>query len=89
LVGKKVDDFIEGKYESNKAKGKRFLVESVKSYEIYVMTWDDVFKIFESRHKHLIDKLEFKNSVIEELKEKGVVFNLGTVNELTKIAVNQ
>lgn len=89
LVGKKVDDFIEGKYESNKAKGKRFLVESVKNYEIYAMTWDDVFKIFESRHKHLIDKLEFKNSVIEELKEKGVVFNLETANELTKIAVNQ
>ena len=31
LVGKKVDDFIEGKYDSNKEKGKRFLVESVKN----------------------------------------------------------
>lgn len=89
IVGKKVDDFIEGKYDSNKAKGKRFLVESVKNYEIYAMTWDDIFRIFESRHKHLIDKLEYRSSVIEELKEKGVVFNLGTANELTKMAINQ
>jgi hypothetical protein len=89
LIGKEVDDFIEGKYESQKEKGKRYLVESVKNYEIYAMTWDDIFKIFESRHKHLIDKLEFKNSVIEELEEKGIELNLETANELTSIAVNQ
>lgn len=89
LIGKEVDDFIAGKYESQKVKGKRFLVESVNNYEIYVMTWDDVFRTFESRHKHLIDKLEFKNSVIEELEEKGITLNLETANELTDIALNQ
>lgn len=89
LIGKTVDDFIEGKYESQKDKGKRYLVEGIKNYEIYVMTWDDIFRIFESRHKHLIDKLEFKNSIIEELEEKGIKFSLETANELTKIAVNQ
>lgn len=89
LIGKKVDDFIESKYESQKDKGKRYLVEGIKNYEIYAMTWDDIFRIFESRHKHLIDKLEFKNSIIEELEEKGIEFSLATANELTKIAVNQ
>jgi hypothetical protein len=89
LVGKTVDDFIEGKYESNRGKGKRFLVEGVKNYEIYAMTWDDVFKIFQSKHKHLIDKLEFKSSVIEELKERGIALNVETANELTKLAINQ
>lgn len=88
LIGKKVDDFIENKYESQKDKGKRYLVEGVKNYEIYAMTWDDIFRIFESRHKHLIDKLEFKNSIIEELEEKGIVFSLETANVLTEIAVN-
>ena len=89
VIGKKVDDFIESKYESQKDKGKRYLVEGIKNYEIYAMTWDDIFRIFESRHKHLIDKLEFKNSIIEELEEKGIAFSLDTANELTKIAVNQ
>nr|WP_321355571.1 ATP-binding protein [uncultured Draconibacterium sp.] len=88
LIGKEVDDYIVGKYESHKSKGKRYLVESIRNYEIYAMTWDDIFKIFESRHKHLIDKLEFRSSVIEELKEKGIVLNLDTANELTEIAVN-
>ncbi len=88
LIGKKVDDFIESKYESQKDKGKRYLVEGVKNYEIYAMTWDDIFRIFESRHKHLINKLEFKNSIIEGLEEKGIVFSLETANELTEIAIN-
>ncbi len=89
LVGKKVDSFIENKYESQKLKGKRYLVEAVQNYEIYAMTWDDVFKTFDNRHKHLIDKLEFKESIVEELKEKGFTVNRETANKLTKIAVNQ
>lgn len=89
LIGKKMDSFIEDKYESQKEKGKRYLVESIKNYEIYAMTWDDIFKIFENRHKHLIDKLEFKSSIIDELEEKGFQFNLDTANLITKKAVNQ
>lgn len=84
LVGKKVDDWIKDKYESNKGKGKRFLVESVRNYEIYAMTWDDLFKIFDIRHKHLINKLEFKNSVIEDLESKGVYLDKDKPTELLK-----
>jgi len=89
LIGKKMDSFIEDKYESQKEKGKRYLVESVRNYEIYAMTWDDIFRIFENRHKHLIDKLEFKSSIIEELEEKGFQFSLDTANLITSKAVNQ
>ncbi|WP_276365375.1 hypothetical protein [Chryseolinea sp. H1M3-3] len=86
LLGKEVDSFIRDKYESHKAKGKRFLVEAVRNYEIYALTWDDLFKIFDSRHKHLIDKLEFKNSIMEELDLKGVHFDREASDELTKQA---
>jgi len=89
LVGKKVDDWIKDKYESNKGKGKRFLVESVRNYEIYAMTWDDLFKIFDIRHKHLINKLEFKNSVIEDLESKGIYLNKDKPTELLKKIVNR
>ncbi|UXX78997.1 ATP-binding protein [Reichenbachiella carrageenanivorans] len=89
LVGKRVDSFIEGKYESQKNKGKKFLVESVSNYEIYAMTWDDLFKIFDHHHKHLIDNLEFKKSVVEELEEKGFEINRAASDELTRLAVNQ
>lgn len=89
LIGKKVDDWIKDRYESNKSKGKRFLVESVRNYEIYAMTWDDLFKIFDLKHKHLINKLEFKNSIIENLEEKGIVINLDTSTELVEKIINK
>ena len=86
LVGKKVDKFIEGKYESQKNKGHRFLVESVWNYEIYAMTWDDLFKVFDSRHKIFIDRLEFKSDVIEELTANGVKLGRDLSDTLTKKA---
>lgn len=73
LVGKEVDDWITDRYSSQKAKGQRFLVEAVRNYEIYALKWDDLFKIFEIKHKHLIDKLDFKESIIEGLSEKGLL----------------
>jgi len=89
LIGKSIDSYIADKYESQRNKGKRFLVESIQNYEIYAMTWDDVFKTFDGRHKHLIDKLEFKASIIDELENKGYSFDKIMANEITKMAVNQ
>ena len=86
LIGKQVDSFIADKYESQKNKGKRFLVEEIRNYQIYTMTWDDIFKSFDSRHKHLIDKLEFKASVIEELQLKGFNLNREMSDELAQRA---
>lgn len=89
LIGKKVDDWIKDKYESNKEKGKRFLVEAVRNYEIYAMTWDDLFKLFDIRHKHLIHKLEFKNSIIEDLESKGIYWNKEKPTELLRVIVSE
>jgi hypothetical protein len=84
LIGKQVDDWIKDRYESNKSKGNRFLVEAVRNYEIYAMTWDDLFKVFDNRHKHLINKLEFKSSIIEDLEHKGIILDFQLPNELVK-----
>lgn len=89
IVGKSVDEYIKGLYENQKNKGKKFLVQSIKNYEIFALTWDDLFKIFENRHKQLINRLEFKSSIIEELETKGIVLSSDTTTELTSIAVNQ
>lgn len=74
LVGKSVDDWIIDKYESQSSKGKKFLVEKVRNYEIYAFKWDDIFRIFEIRHNHLIQNLEFKDDIIQailaEFKDK-------------------
>jgi hypothetical protein len=84
LVGKNVDDWITDKYESQKGKGKKFLVEAVKNYEIYALKWDDLFRIFDIKHKHLINKLEFRNSIIEDLNEKGLIDEFEKVEQITR-----
>lgn len=63
----------------------RFLVNEVGNYEIYAMTWDDIFHSFEIKHKFLFDKLQFdKNILSEELKAMGFEFNKGGSNRITE-----
>lgn len=89
LIGKEMDNYIKDKYKSQQVKGKKYLIESIDNYEIYALTWDDVFKIFDNRHKHLINKLEYRESIVEELESRGVLFDRNTADELLKKAVNQ
>lgn len=89
LIGKEVDSYIKGLYKNQAVRNKKFLVQEIDNYEIYALTWDDIFKIFEIRHNNFINKLEFnKSSIIEELESKGIVLNKDISNELTNKAVN-
>lgn len=75
-ISNKVDNYTKQQYEAFKDKGKRFLVKAIQNYEIYALTWDDVFMNFDLRHKFLVDKLEFDRSAIQaELKAKGITFS--------------
>lgn len=85
LVSTSVDDFIKGLYKSCQDKGRAFLVRWVDKYEIYAMTWDDVFKSFEIKHKYLLEKLSIDKSIIEdELLSKGIDLSRGEANNLTE-----
>lgn len=76
VISNKVDDYIVKQYEAFKEKGKKFLVHQSGRYEIYALTWDDLFRTFEIRHRYLLDKLEFdRNAIQQELKLKGIVLN--------------
>lgn len=66
VVSNKVDDFIKDQYKSFQDKNKRFLVHTKEQFEIYAMTWDDVFQLFEIKHRYLLDKLDFDKKTIEE-----------------------
>ncbi|MBY2719475.1 hypothetical protein KWV68_19440, partial [Clostridioides difficile] len=53
-------------------------------FEIYAMTWDDVFKSFEIRHKYLLDKLSIDKSMIQdELEAKGIDLSRKSADILT------
>lgn len=83
IIGNKLDEFVVGLYESQKEKGKKYLVKGVHNYEIYALTWDDIFMLFDLRHKFLIDNLEFdKEAIKKELFEKGIDLYAGTTPEI-------
>lgn len=86
LVGKKLDDYIKDLYENQKNKGKKFLIQSIRNYEIYAMTWDDVFTDYRIKNKHMVDKLKYKNTVLEELKDAGVTLDKEASDLLTRKA---
>ena len=66
VVSNKVDDFIKDQYKSFQDKNKRFLVHTKEQFDIYAMTWDDIFQLFEIKHRYLLDKLDFDKATIEE-----------------------
>jgi hypothetical protein len=83
-VGNSYDDDIKKQFDAFKDRGKRHLVRSVDKYEIFVMTWDDVFRTFDVRHRYLLDKLEFDKKAIEaELDLQGIELSRQSSQEIT------
>ena len=83
VVSKKISKDIEDKYHSFEHFNKRFLVNKVDNYEIYAMSWDDVFKSFELQHNYILEKLGFDKSKIQE-EIAAVSFNKTGADTLTK-----
>lgn len=64
VVGKEVDNYIKGEYQTFSDKNRAMLVHYKDNFEIYAMTWDDVFLTFEHREKFMLEKLQFDRQVI-------------------------
>ena len=85
MVSSEVNDDIQSMYKSLEMKGKRFLINSLNNFEIYAMTWDDVFKNFEINHKYILEKLEFNKVLIkDEVDSLSDEEGRALVNEITK-----
>jgi len=66
VVGIKVDDFIKERYKSFADKNRPLLVDYQEGFEIYAMTWNDVFMTFEHRESFILEKLQFDKQVIHD-----------------------
>ena len=72
VVCKSIDDDVKNIIKSQKIHNKRFLAKHVDdNYEIYAMTWDDVFTSYTIRYKHLLKELEVDNLAIVDSIEKS------------------
>ena len=83
VVGRKLDMDVTDKYDSFKMYNKRYLVYIQGRYEIYAMTWDDLFKEFEYRHHYVLAKLNFDKEAIRQEIEQ-VRKDVSGVNQLTQ-----
>lgn len=89
-VCKEVDEDVKAQYKAFADKGKVGLVFQVENYEVYALTWDDIFKSFELKHKPQLERLKYdREKIAEELlqeikREEG----RNKVDVLTEIAVS-
>lgn len=83
VVGKVIEEDIKEKYESFKHMNKRYLIYQQGRYEIYAMSWDDVFMEFDYRHHYILSKLEFSNESIKQEIEQ-VQADVNGSNSLTQ-----
>lgn len=90
-VCKEVDEDVKGRYKTFEDKGKIGLVHQMENYEVYALTWDDIFKSFELRHAPLLKRLKYdREKLAEELmKEIGDEEGRDKVNALTNIAIGK
>lgn len=86
-VCKSVDTLVKESYSAFKDRGKPGLVYQTDGYEIYALTWDDIFISFDLRHSFMLDKLNYDRSeLLKDIKDKEEQ-NRESVNKLTQDAI--
>lgn len=63
-VCSEMDDDVKSRCLAQKEKGKLGLVTQIENYEVYALTWDDIFSSFELRHSFLLDKLKMDQEAL-------------------------
>ena len=81
-----VDDDVKVKYENFKQYGKKGLADVIGNFELYALSWDEVFQSFEARHSFMLEKLKLDYSqVTEELgMSNGELMSKPKVTALTQ-----
>ena len=65
-----IDDDVKVKYKNFEHYGKKGLADVIDNFELYALSWDDVFQSFEARHSFLLEKLKLDYSQVA--KELGI-----------------
>ena len=78
-----VDDDVKTKYANFKQHGKVGLAGIIENFELYALSWDDIFQAFEARHNFLLEKLKLDFSKSLEIS-KAQTPSREEVNRLTK-----
>lgn len=85
-VCSEVEDDVKVKYHNFEQHGKKGLADIIGNFELYALSWDDVFQAFEARHSFMLEKLHLDYSqVVAELNlNKEDLKSRNSVTEETK-----
>jgi hypothetical protein len=87
-ICKEVDEDVKAMYKAFEDKGKPGLVFQVDKYEVYALTWDDIFKGFDLRHSFMLDKLKYDREALTiELNVEQKEKDRKAADDLTKTAI--
>ncbi len=63
-VCSEVEDDVKVKFDNFKHHGKKGLADIIGNFELYALSWDDVFQAFEARHNFMLSKLQLDYSQV-------------------------
>ena len=56
--------YKQQKYKNFEHHGKKGLADIIGNFELYALSWDDVFQAFEARHSFFLSKLKLDYSQV-------------------------
>lgn len=59
-----IEDDVKVKYQNFEHLNKKGLADIIGNFELYALSWDDVFQAFEARHSFLLNKLKLDYSQV-------------------------
>ena len=88
-VCRELDDAVAGRYEAFKEKGKVGLVSMVSNYEVYALTWDDIFRGFDLVNKPILERLKYDREMLSQELLDGISMQEGRekANAITETIV--
>lgn len=81
-----VEDDVKVKYQNFEHLGKKGLADVIGNFELYALSWDDVFQAFEARHSFLLDKLKMDYSQVSTELGIAPTSTVSSKAEVTELA---
>lgn len=74
VVCSRVDDDVKARYKGYLSEEKLGLASIVDNFEIYALSWDDVFLSFENRYRFMLEKIQkdFEESAVDENGDENI-----------------
>ena len=73
LVAEKADKYIQEQYDASASKGKPYLIQKIRNFEVYAVCWKDIFNNYAQTHSFFLSRQKMDRAIMDQaLWEKGI-----------------